>query len=125
LSNCGSCHQLNGEGGISGPELTGYDRSNPDYLLLHIVDPNADIREGYEVQRIVTTDGRILEGRLKTQSGGTITIEPPLGGKSTVLSQERIAEMEVQQTTYMPERILEPLSDQEISDLFAYLMQVK
>ena len=125
LSNCGSCHQLNGEGGISGPELTGYDRSNPDYLLLHIVDPNADIREGYEVQRIVTTDGRILEGRLKSQSGGTITIEPPLGGKSTVLSQERIAAMEVQQTTYMPERILEPLSDEEVSDLFAYLMQVK
>ncbi|MDX1314844.1 MAG: c-type cytochrome, partial [Eudoraea sp.] len=125
LSNCGSCHQLNGEGGLSGPELTGYDRSNPDYLLLHIVDPNADIREGYEVQRIVTTDGRILEGRLKSQSGGTITIEPPLGGKSTVLSQDRIAAMEVQQTTYMPERILEPLSDEEVSDLFAYLMQVK
>lgn len=125
LSNCGSCHRLNGEGGVSGPELTGYDRSNPDYLLLHIVDPNADIREGYEVQRIVTTDGRILEGRLKTQSGGTITIEPPLGGKSTVLSQERIAHMEVQQATYMPERILESFSEEEISDLFAYLTEVK
>jgi len=125
LSNCGSCHQLNGEGGVSGPELTGYDRSTPDYLLLHIVDPNADIREGYEVQRIVTTDGRILEGRLKTQRGGTITIDPPLGGKSTVLSQERIADMEVQQSTYMPERILEKLTNEEVSDLFAYLMEVK
>lgn len=123
LSNCGLCHQLNGEGGILGPELTGYDRSNPEYLLLHTVDPNADIREGYEVQRIVTVDGRTLEGRIKTQSGGTMTFEPPLGGKATTLSKDRIKEMEVQQTSFMPERLLETLTDQEIRDLFSYLMK--
>lgn len=123
LTNCGLCHRLNGEGGILGPELTGYDRSNPEYLLLHTVDPNADIREGYEVQRIVTVDGRTLEGRIITQDGGTITLEPPLGGKSTTLSEDRIKEMEVQQTSFMPERLLEKLSDQEIRDLFSYLMK--
>ncbi|WP_234364051.1 DUF7133 domain-containing protein [Lunatibacter salilacus] len=123
LSHCGSCHHLNGEGGLLGPELTGYERSNPEYLLLHVVDPHADIREGYEVQRILTTDGRTLEGRIKTQGGGTITIEPPLGGKATTLSEERIENMEMQQTSFMPERILEGLTDQEIRDLFAYLMK--
>lgn len=121
LTTCGGCHRLFNEGGTLGPELTGYDRSDMDYLLLHIVDPNADIREGYEVQRVVTTDGRVLEGRIKKQTGGTTTLEPPLGGKPTTLSKEKIIEMQVQQTSFMPERLLEPMTDQEIRDLFSYL----
>jgi len=123
LSNCGACHRLHDEGGMLGPELTGYDRTDPDYLLLHTVDPNADIREGYEVQKIVTIDDRTLEGRIKSQDGGTVTIEPPLGGKSTTLSKNRIKEMEMQQTSFMPERIMETMSDQQIRDLFSYLSQ--
>ena len=121
LSTCGACHRLFNEGGMLGPELTGYDRSDVDYLLLHTVDPNADIREGYEVQRIVTVDGRILEGRIKSQTGGTTTFEPPLGGKPTTLSKDKIVEMQVQQTSFMPERLLEPMTDAEIRDLFSYL----
>jgi putative heme-binding domain-containing protein len=123
LQNCGACHRLFDEGGMLGPELTGYDRTDPAYLLLHTVDPNAAIREGYEVQRIVTVDGRTLEGRMKMQSGGAVTVEPPLGGKPTTLSKDRIAEMEVQQTSFMPERLLESMTDQEILDLFSYLMR--
>jgi putative heme-binding domain-containing protein len=122
LNNCGACHRLFDEGGTLGPELTGYDRSNVPYLLLQIVDPNADVREGYEVQRIVTSDGRTLEGRIKQQSGGGVTLQPPLGGRSITLSKDKIASMEVQDVSLMPERILDPLSDQEIRDLLAYLM---
>ena len=121
LRNCGACHRLFNEGGTLGPELTGYDRLDIDNLLLHIVDPNADIREGFEVQRIVTVDGRIFEGRIKKQTGETTTFEPPLGGKPTTLSRDKIAEMQIQQVSFMPERLLDPMTDQEITDLFTYL----
>ena len=125
MKNCGACHRLHQDGGLLGPELTGYDRSDLQYMLLHTVDPNADIREGYEVQRIVMKDGRVLEGRLKSQSGGSITIEPPLGGKAVTFSMDRVEEMEIMQTSFMPERILDDLTDQEVKDLFAYLMREK
>jgi putative heme-binding domain-containing protein len=122
LNNCGACHRLFDEGGTLGPELTGYERSNIPYLLLQIVDPNADVREGYEVQRVVTSDGRTLEGRIKEQSGGGVTLQPPLGGRTITLSKEKIASMEVQEVSLMPERILDTMSDQDVRDLLAYLM---
>src|SRR5207248_3451581 len=46
-STCATCHKLNGEGQTIGPDLTGYERDNLEFLLLSIVDPNAAIREEY------------------------------------------------------------------------------
>ncbi|MFK5973978.1 MAG: hypothetical protein QM485_11975 [Flavobacteriaceae bacterium] len=41
------------EGSSLGPDLTGYDRNNTNYLVFSIVDPNADIREGYVNYQII------------------------------------------------------------------------
>src|SRR5262249_3946425 len=38
---CAACHILFGEGGQVGPELTGSQRMNLDYLLENILDPSA------------------------------------------------------------------------------------
>jgi putative heme-binding domain-containing protein len=120
---CGACHRLNGYGGTIGPELTGYDRKNLNYMLLHTVDPNADIREGYETYKIQTKEGRTIVGKIAKQEGGTIELVPVLGGKKTVLPEDKILTNRIQQVSTMPERLLSPLSDQELRDLFAYLMQ--
>lgn len=122
--HCGSCHRMFNEGGEIGPDLTGYERSNVNYLLLNIIDPNADIREGYVVHRITTMDGRILEGKIAARNGDALTLQS-LAGKEITLSATQIKEMKALQTSIMPERILDPLTDQEISDLFAYLMKYK
>jgi putative heme-binding domain-containing protein len=123
VETCGACHRLNGVGGMTGPELTGYDRKNLDYMLLHIVDPNADIREGYETYQIQTTDGRLLAGRIVSQEGGTIELMPVFGNKRTLIPESRVSIKKIQQVSSMPERLLSHLSDQEVSDLFAYLMR--
>jgi putative heme-binding domain-containing protein len=121
VETCGACHRLKGSGGIIGPELTGYDRKNLAYMLLHTVDPNADIREGYETYQIQTVDGRTLVGRIAAQDGGTVSLVPALGGKKTLLTADKIRTQTIQATSTMPERLLSPLSDKEIADLFAYL----
>ncbi len=110
------------EGGKIGPELTGYERSNVNYLLLNIVDPNADIREGYVVHRITTMDGRTLEGKILSRNGDNLTLQS-LAGKDIILSDTQIKEIKAQKTSIMPERILDRLSNQEIRDLFAYIMK--
>ena len=43
---CGKCHKLFGKGGSIGPDLTSYKRDDLDNMLLHIVNPSAEIREG-------------------------------------------------------------------------------
>lgn len=123
VDTCGACHRLKGLGGNIGPELTGYDRKNIDYMLLHTVDPNADIREGYETYQIKTTDGRLLMGSIADQVGGTIDLMPIFGNRRTIIPEDKILTKTIQQVSTMPERLLSPLSDQEVKDLFAYLME--
>ena len=121
LSTCGGCHHLNGEGASVGPDLSGYNRNDVNTLLINIVDPNADIREGYEVQRIVTIDGRTLEGRITARNGGSVTFLPPLGGKEITLAAAQIKEIRARPTSIMPERLLDKMSEQEIRDMFSYI----
>src|SRR5262249_14387827 len=63
--NCANCHKLFGEGGSVGPELTGYERTNLDFLLPAIVDPSAAIREEFSNFAVFTTDGRTLTGLIE------------------------------------------------------------
>lgn len=122
-STCAACHRLRQEGGNIGPELTGYDLRNVDYMLLHTIDPNADIREGFETYKIKTKDGRTLEGTIARREGNAIHLVPVMSGKKTVLTTERITHEEIMQVSAMPERLLQNLSEQEIRDLFAYLSE--
>lgn len=122
LANCGYCHRLFNEGGNIGPELTGYERSNLNYFLLNVIDPNADIREGYGLHKIMTTDGRTIEGKITASNGDTYTILTQTG-KEFILSMKQIKEMRASPISVMPERILDRLNDQEVRDIFAYIMK--
>ncbi|MEN8847126.1 MAG: PVC-type heme-binding CxxCH protein [Akkermansiaceae bacterium] len=48
VAACSRCHIIGGEGGIVGPALDGIaTRKGPDYIRTSLLDPNADIAEGY------------------------------------------------------------------------------
>ncbi|NIP92788.1 MAG: c-type cytochrome, partial [Akkermansiaceae bacterium] len=46
---CAACHKFGDQGREIGPNLTGYEMDNLDYLIPAIVDPNLGIREGFEL----------------------------------------------------------------------------
>ena len=121
-NTCGACHRLFDAGGNIGPDLTGYDRDNLNSMLLNIVDPNADIREGYVIHRIATTDGRTLEGKIISKNGSAITVQP-MAGKNMILPASQVKEMKAQHISMMPERLLDRLSEQEVKDIFSYIMK--
>lgn len=120
---CGACHKLFDEGGNLGPDLTGYDRNNLNYLLVNIIDPNVDIREGYVNYQIVTIDGRTLVGTIVERSDDMIVLRAYSGEESTI-PMNQIEIMQAQTNSLMPERLLNSLSDQQIQDLFAYIMKI-
>jgi putative membrane-bound dehydrogenase-like protein len=119
--HCATCHTLFGEGGKIGPELTGVDRKNLDFLLTSIVDPSAFIRPEFVAYTVETKDGRVLTGLIVEQSPKSVTL---LDGKNerTVVAKENVeGEITPSSVSLMPEKILDPLDDQEIRDLLGYL----
>ncbi|MEX1240847.1 MAG: c-type cytochrome, partial [Cyclobacteriaceae bacterium] len=119
LKSCGACHRLFDEGGVLGPDLTGYDRRNVNDMVMNIIDPNAYVREGYVTYRVTTKDGRILAGTIAGRSGTTIAFNL-LSGERTTLPEGEVEDMRPQ-PSMMPDNLLEALTDQQVRDLFAYL----
>ncbi len=59
---CAACHKLHGYGGEVGPDITGANRTNLEYLLSNIVTPSAIIQDAYKMHIVLMEDGRILSG---------------------------------------------------------------
>lgn len=60
---CAQCHTVAGQGGRLGPELTEIGaRRSPAYLRRALVDPAADLPEGFRQVRVASKDGRRITG---------------------------------------------------------------
>jgi putative heme-binding domain-containing protein len=116
---CASCHTLFDAGARIGPDLTGSQRTNPDYLLTKVLDPNAVVPSDYQVTRITTVGGRVISGIIKEETEKTVAIQTPT--ELARLAKEDIDERTKMGISLMPEGQLDQLTRREIRDLIAYL----
>ncbi len=119
-AKCATCHTLHAAGGIVGPDLTVFKRDDVPNLLLHIINPNAEIREGYESSVVITESGRTLTG-IVVEKDARVVILRTADGQRIVLPKDDIETMSVTGISLMPEGLLAGMNDQEVRDLFAYL----
>jgi putative heme-binding domain-containing protein len=117
---CASCHTLFARGGRVGPDLTSYQRGDLEAMLLHIVNPSAEIREGYENLLVETKDERSLTGFLVERDDKVVVLRGP-DGRNVALEQKDIAGMKAAGMSLMPEGLLDHFTEQQVRDLFAYL----
>ncbi|MDB6135465.1 MAG: Cytochrome c [Verrucomicrobiales bacterium] len=117
---CAVCHVLNSEGGHIGPELTGSNRDNLDYLLQNIGDPSSVVARDYQLNTLTLKDGRVLAGFARAQNDRTLTLQTL--AESVVIPLGDILGREVAPISLMPEGLLDSLSETEIRDLISYLM---
>ncbi|MDG1894301.1 MAG: c-type cytochrome [Fuerstiella sp.] len=120
MKNCGKCHRLFEEGGHIGPDLTSFKRDNQERILANVVNPNLEIREGFENHIVLTADGRVVNGFLADQDSQVVVLRG-VDGQNNILRRDEIDEMIVSKVSIMPEGALKNLSEQDIRDLFAYL----
>ena len=120
MKNCGTCHTLFGEGGKIGPDLTGADRKNRDWLLTQIVDPSAVIRPEFLAYVVNVKDGRTLTGLMAESTPDAVTLLDAKNVRS-VIRRDQIEDLKASPLSLMPEKILDSLDDQQFRDLFAYL----
>ncbi|TWU24141.1 Cytochrome c [Novipirellula galeiformis] len=117
--HCQNCHRLYGEGGEVGPDLSGSNRSNMDYLLSNIIDPSSVVDKSYRMTILALDDGRVIHGVVTDSGTQTITIHTAT--ESMTIPQRDVELQKMTEKSPMPEGLLAPLSDAGIQDLIAYL----
>ncbi len=119
VKNCGKCHKLFGEGGAIGPDITGSNRANLDYILQNIVDPSALVGKDYQTTTVLTTDGRVLNGLIKEENDTALVLQTATD--VVVIDKREIDERKLSELSLMPEGQVKDWPREHVQDLIAYL----
>lgn len=119
---CSACHTLNGEGGSLGPDLTGSQRDNLDYLLENIMAPGAVVSEDYRLTIVHLKDGRTLNGFIPARTDRTLTVRSM--AETITVDRTEIERIEESSGSIMPEGLIETLTSDQRRDLIAYLSRL-
>lgn len=122
---CGSCHRMKGEGGNSGPDLTQlYTRFDRGEIVNAVLSPNDEISDQYAFTLFTLKDGTKKAGKIFTEDDEKVVILP--NPYSSLVKDEinisDISERGLSPVSPMPPGLLNRLNDEEILDLFAYLL---
>jgi putative heme-binding domain-containing protein len=116
---CAKCHTLFEDGGKIGPDLTGSQRVNPEYVLTKVLDPSAVVAKDYQMTIFNLADGRTVNGIVKQDDGKVVTVQTQ--NELLRLAKSDIESRKQSSQSMMPEGQLAMLSDAEVRDLIAYL----
>lgn len=121
---CRTCHRVQNLGGLSGPDLSTIGTfMTPSAILDAILNPNNDIKQGYETVVLTKTDGEVISGLLdrKTDKATLIRLAK---NEIVEVPETEIAEIDVSPISLMPAGLTRNLSREELKDLLGYLMSL-
>jgi len=116
---CSQCHTLFAVGGKVGPELTGSNRADLDYVLSNVYDPSSLIGKDYLAHVVATADGRVLTGIVRAEDKDAITLVT--ANETLVLPKADIEARRPSDQSMMPEDLWQPLDEHQVRSVVAYL----
>ncbi|MBA2115557.1 DUF7133 domain-containing protein [Bremerella alba] len=123
---CAQCHQINDKGGNFGPDLTrlGTDKATAAHILESIADPAKKIDDKYQMQTILTIDGKVISGMAIADRPDRLVLitDPEQPDKPVTIMKEDIEERSNTASTIMPGGMLNWLTEEEIYDLAAFVL---
>ena len=88
-AGCVSCHRVRGQGSDVGPDLSGVGiRLTPENIVKAIIEPNADITEGYALQLVQTVSGQTHSGAVIRENSTTLTLLLPDGTQINIAAKD-------------------------------------
>ncbi len=120
-AQCIRCHRHGDRGDTIGPDLTNVSkRFQKKEILESILFPSQVISDQFASQTVITKGGKAYVGMVSPRGDGTLVILQANGEKA-LIPEDQVAETTRNKVSSMPEGLLNPLSIEEIADLFAYL----
>jgi putative heme-binding domain-containing protein len=121
---CGSCHKMFGEGGNIGPDLTGSNRTNVNYILSNVLNPSEEIQDDYKMVVVTTRDGRTYSGNITGENSRQLTLRV-VGQDAVIISKSDIQSQETTDVSMMPPGLFDMLRDEQVLDLVSYLRRAE
>ncbi|MES2982514.1 MAG: family 16 glycoside hydrolase [Verrucomicrobiota bacterium] len=123
-ATCFICHQVKGKGLAIGPDLSGAGAMGVESLLRNILHPNEQLESGYYRHDVRLTNDSVVSGFLSGETADSIKIRR-IGADELVIPKKDILAHDVSKRSLMPEGLIDGFTDQQVSDLFSYLNQLK
>jgi putative membrane-bound dehydrogenase-like protein len=118
-ASCASCHRLEGDGYLFGPDLDGIGAQTAAELLVSIVDPSRVVDDEHRTWNITMKDGTRYAALIGSENEHNLTLRLP-GGVSFDVKVEELVKREKEERSLMPEG-LETLGDEALRDIIAYI----
>lgn len=117
--HCAGCHRLFDHGRQVGPNLTGSQRFNLQYVLENVFDPSATVGRDYRMTIFATEAGRTITGIVKAEAENSITVQTAT--EDVVLAKSDIVARKNSKVSLMPEGVVEKFTPENLRDLLLYL----
>lgn len=119
-AQCAACHRHGAAGAATGPDLTTVgQRFQRKEILEAIVYPSHVVSDQY-ASKLVVAGGKTYAGLVAPRGAEGVSVVLSTG-KTVELAHEEIEDMQPSPTSVMPEGLLNPLTLEEVADLFAFL----
>ena len=122
---CIVCHRMNGEGGLSGPDLSQIGSKFSRYdLAFAILSPNDQISDQYANTLLELQTGEILTGRIREENDSLVVLMPnPFDPNQQIqVDRNTIARRRLSPVSPMPSGLLNRLGEAELRELLVFLL---
>jgi len=121
---CYRCHMIEGRGRAIGPDLSmiGHSQSR-EHVLESILTPSREIAPLFTFWTVTTKDGKKVDGILLRRDGQSKEVYVDASGIEVTVLESSIVDRKIRKESIMPDGLIQSLTDQELRDLLALLIQ--
>lgn len=119
--NCQSCHKIQGQGGLAGPQLDGIGSRSDARILEDILYPNRNADRAFRASVVTMLDGRVMTGIIRDSDARLRVNLVNTDGKVLELERQDIDEIHESKLSLMPGNLATSLTEQELLDVLTFL----
>ncbi len=126
VAQCYRCHKVGEDGGDAGPNLAGIgSKKDRRYILESIVNPNAQIAEGFQTIMVTLKNGDLQGGIVKAETADDLTLQMPAPGAVPVKVKKADIKARENAASGMPPGLGDLLTRRELRDIVEYVVSLK
>jgi putative membrane-bound dehydrogenase-like protein len=119
---CSQCHRHEGRGNVVGPDLSLIAKQGTAREILEsILEPNREVAPQFYTTHLELTDGSDFTGILLRSSSNEVYRNG--FGQEVTFQKSEIQDRKELRSSLMPTGLLDTMSDREVRDLMAFLLQ--